>query len=133
VESLVAVTTGVLFGASVYLILRRDLVRVVIGFALLTNAVNLVLFAAGGLTRFNPPLVRTGELTPEVPFANPLPQALILTAIVIGFGLIAFTLVLVYRAHTRFQTLDPDEVRVAEPSEASRSTPEAARELEVIP
>lgn len=120
-ESMLAVVVGILFACGVYLLLRRDLVRVVVGVALITNAVNLLFFAAGRLTRFNPPLVAEGEVAPELPFANPLPQALILTAIVIGFGLLAFTLVLVYRAQRELNTLDPDEMRVAEPKDAQHA------------
>lgn len=114
-ETLLAFVVGGLVAAGVYLILSRNLVRLIIGVALLSNAVNLTLFTAGRLTRANPPLIPTGAEVPESPFANPLPQALILTAIVIGFGLLAFTLVLIYRANQELGTVDPDEMRLAEP------------------
>ncbi len=117
-ETLLAFVTGGLLSASIYLILRRNLVRLIIGVSLLTTAVNLLLFTMGRLTPANPPLVPAGADVPASPFANPLPQALILTAIVIGFGLLAFTLVLVHRANEELGTLDPDEMRVAEPPEA---------------
>lgn len=114
-ETLLAFVVGGLVAAAIYLILSRNLVRLIIGVALLSNAVNLSLFVSGRLTRVHPPLIPEGALAPEGVFANPLPQALILTAIVIGFGLLAFTLVLVYRAHQELGTVDPDEMRVAEP------------------
>jgi multicomponent Na+:H+ antiporter subunit C len=114
-ETLLAFVVGGLFAAGIYLVLRRNLVRLIIGIALISNAANLTMFTAGRLTRGQPPLIPAGAERPEGLFANPLPQALILTAIVIGFGLLAFTLVLVYRASQELDTLDPDEMRVAEP------------------
>jgi multicomponent Na+:H+ antiporter subunit C len=115
VETLLAFVIGGLVTAGVYLILSRNLVRLIIGVALLSNAVNLTLFTSGRLTRANPPIIPADMDVPEGVFANPLPQALILTAIVIGFGLLAFTLVLVYRASQELGTVDPDEMRLAEP------------------
>jgi multicomponent Na+:H+ antiporter subunit C len=116
-ETLLALTIGVLFASGIYLMLRRNLLRFIFGLALLTNAVNLVILAGGRVTRGEPPLIPAGETTLTLPFANPLPQALILTAIVIGFGLLAYALVLLYRAHEELQTLDSDEMRAAEPHE----------------
>jgi multicomponent Na+:H+ antiporter subunit C len=116
-ETLLALTIGVLFASGIYLMLRRNLLRFIFGLALLTNAVNLVILAGGRVTRGEPPLIPAGETTLTPPFANPLPQALILTAIVIGFGLLAYALVLLYRAHEELQTLDSDEMRAAEPHE----------------
>jgi multicomponent Na+:H+ antiporter subunit C len=107
VQTLLAVLVGVLYTAGVYLIMRRSLVKVLIGLILLGHAANLLIFTAARLTRVNPPLVRFGDLVPAEPFADPLPQALILTAIVIGFGLQAFTLVLFKRA---YQTVGNDDV-----------------------
>jgi multicomponent Na+:H+ antiporter subunit C len=60
-------------------------------------------------------VIPTGAKVPPAPYANPLPQALILTAIVISFGLLAFTLVLVYRNYTRTQSVDADALDTAEP------------------
>ncbi len=116
-EPLVAVLVGVLMGASVYLMLSRNLVRFVFGLVLISNAANLLIFAAGGMTPAAPPLIAPGETLPDPGVANALPQALILTAIVISFGLLAFALVLAFRAYQELDTVDTDAMRVAEPAE----------------
>lgn len=112
---LLALLIGVLFAASVYLMLGRNLIRYLFGLVLIGNAANLVIFVAGGLTRAVPALVPAGETVPAETLANALPQALILTAIVIGFGLLAFALVLARRAHDEMETVDTDAMRLAEP------------------
>ena len=66
--------------------------RVLFGLILLSNAANFVIFAAGGMSEGLPPLIGRGDYVLEAPYSNPLPQALILTAIVISFGLLAFAL-----------------------------------------
>lgn len=114
-ETLLSFVVGGLLAAGIYLMLRRNLVRLIIGVALVSNAANLTMFVSGRLTRGNPPLIPADADLPPGVFANPLPQALILTAIVIGFGLLAFSLVLVYRANQELGTIDPDKMRVAEP------------------
>lgn len=114
-ELVTAVVCGALIAASFYLLMRRSLLRFVIGLILLSNAVNLVIFTMGRFTRAQPPVIPKGAKMPPEPFANPLPQALILTAIVISFGLLAFTLVLVYRHFAASQTIEADDVRASEP------------------
>ena len=109
-DVLLAILAGVLTAAGVYLLLQRSLLRMLFGVILLSNAVNLVLFVAGRTLRAAPPIVPTGMTAPPEAVANPLPQALILTAIVIGFGLVAFAFVLLYRAYATFGTLDADEL-----------------------
>ncbi|KJS45417.1 MAG: hypothetical protein VR70_00640 [Rhodospirillaceae bacterium BRH_c57] len=109
------VLIGVLVACSIYLMLSRNLVRVVLGLSLLSNAVNLIIFTSGRLTRAIPPLVAEGGTLPPEGYANPLPQALVLTAIVIGFGLLAFALVLTYRAYQELGTVDTTAMRHAEP------------------
>ena len=108
--TLLALLVGVLTTCGVYLMLRRTLLQVLFGLILLSNAVNVLLFTAGGVLRGAPPLVPDGLAAPASVVANPLPQALILTAIVIGFGLVAFALVLVYRTYTTFGTADTDDL-----------------------
>jgi multicomponent Na+:H+ antiporter subunit C len=98
-EWAIASLIGVLFGCGVYCLLRRSVVRLVIGVLLLSQGANLLVFLSGGLTRGSPPMVASGAKVPDAPFADPLPQAMVLTAIVIGLGLIAFLLTLVFRAH----------------------------------
>lgn len=95
-ESVLAVVVGTLFAAGTYLILRRSLVKLLLGLLLMAHGANLLLFTLSGLRRGAPPLI--GLEGGQETYADPLPQALILTAIVIGFSLTAFTLVLAYRA-----------------------------------
>ena len=120
-EVMLALVVGVLVAASVYLMLGRNLIRFVFGLVLLSNAANMTIFASGRLVRENPPLVPGGLSAPPELVANALPQALILTAIVIGFGLLAFALALVLRAYRTLGTLNSDDMRDAEP------LPESAR------
>ncbi len=102
-----AVAIGGLYAAALYLLLRRNVARVILGLSLLTNATNLLIFTVAGLVRARPPLTPEGAQQPTPPFADPVPQALILTAIVIGFGVLAFALVLAYRA---FQVVGSDDL-----------------------
>ncbi len=116
-ESLTALLVGLLVAASVYLMLARNFLRFLFGLILLSNAANLVIFAAGRMTAGAPALVPEGASVPDGVIGNALPQALVLTAIVIGFGLLAFTLALTFEAYRRLRTLDSDEMRHAEPDE----------------
>ena len=109
-EAWLALAAGGLTAGAVYLLLARSLVHFVFGIVLLSNAANLVLFAAGRTTWGLPALVPDGMATPDGPIANALPQALILTAIVIGFGLLCFVLVLVDRVRRRWGTADIDQI-----------------------
>jgi multicomponent Na+:H+ antiporter subunit C len=124
-ETILAVLVGWLFAAAVYLMLSRSLVRYLFGLVLIGNAANLVIFASGRLTRGEPALVPEGLAAPAEAVANALPQALILTAIVIGFGLLAFAFVLAYRAHDELGTVDTDAMRVAEPVAPEETAPAA--------
>jgi multicomponent Na+:H+ antiporter subunit C len=125
-ESLLAIAVGVLVACAVFLILARDLIRVMLGLAILSNAANLVIFTSGRVTRGAPPIVPSDLKVPEGMVANPLPQALILTAIVIGFSLLAFALVLSYRAYASMRTVDVDAMRVAEPPYPRQEVPSGA-------
>jgi multicomponent Na+:H+ antiporter subunit C len=100
--------------AGVYLMLSRDVLRCVLGLAVLGSGANLALFAAGRLGLEAPPLIPLGETVLRAA-ANPLPQALVLTAIVIGFSLLCFSLVLVLRLIQRADTDDALALRYAEP------------------
>lgn len=102
-----------LFGCAVYMVLSRHLVRVVLGLSLLTTAVNLVLFQTGRLRSVQPPLIPPGAERLR-DGADPLPQALVLTAIVIGFALSVILAVLALRAYRAHGTLRSDEIRAAE-------------------
>ena len=107
---------GLFFAAAVYLMLSKFLVRVLLGVVLLGNAVNLLLFTSGRILREVPPIIPAGHDVPQALTANPLPQALILTAIVISFSFFAFLLVLSYRAFQDLGTDNANEMRVAEPA-----------------
>ena len=109
-EGLLALSSGVLYAAGIYLMLRRRLAQIIIGLGLLSNGTNLLIFTAGGLTRARPPVIPDGESALVPPYADPVPQALVLTAIVIGFGLTAFSLVLADRVHDTVGTDDVDDV-----------------------
>ncbi len=119
-EVLFAITIGVLVAAAVYLMLSNHLLRFIFGLVLISNAANLTIFVSGRLTDGAPPLIPEGADAPAGFVANALPQALVLTAIVIGFGLFAFAIVLVFRAWTSLNSLTPDEMRLAEPEEAQK-------------
>ena len=116
-EPLLAAAIAVLIGVAAYLLTDRHLIRVLLGVVLLSNAVNLALFLAGDLTRGAPPIVPAGSEVLAAPAANALPQALVLTAIVIGFGLFAFTLALIYQTWKRLGAVDSDCLDVAEKDE----------------
>jgi len=101
---LLAVLTGLLVAAGTWLVLQRLLLHLVLGIGLLGHAANLLVFAAGGVSE-SPAFAPGG--TPLPGAADPLPQALVLTAIVIGFGATAFLLALAWRA---FRTLGDDDL-----------------------
>ena len=107
---LLAVVIGVLYALGLYMMLRRSMTKLIIGLALIAQAANLLIFvaASGGLVRDGPPIIRAGETAATTPVADPVPQALILTAIVIGFGVLAFALVLFHRTYDCVGTDDID-------------------------
>ena len=102
---------GVLYACGLYLVMRRSMVKLILGLALLGHAANLLIFTVGGLTRGGTPLVPAAHETLVPPYPDPVPQALVLTAIVIGFGVQAFALVLIKRAHREVGTDDLDAMR----------------------
>ncbi|HRP79007.1 MAG TPA: NADH-quinone oxidoreductase subunit K [Aquamicrobium sp.] len=113
-EPVFALAFGVMVAVAAYLLMSRNVLRVVLGLLVLGNATNLSIFLAGRIGVRAPPLVAAGE-TVLVGGANPLPQALILTAIVISFSLVAFTVVLFESTNRRLGTLDTEAMREAEP------------------
>jgi multicomponent Na+:H+ antiporter subunit C len=110
-----AALAGLFLTAAIYLLLSRSLIRMLLGLVLIGNAVNLVILTAGRLSRLIPPIAFDGSSAPPPGSANPLPEALILTAIVIGFAMFAFLLVLAWRAYRTLDADDTDRMRVAEP------------------
>jgi multisubunit Na+/H+ antiporter MnhC subunit len=116
-EAWFALLVGVFFTVAVYLMLSKFIIRVLLGVAVLGNAVNLLIFTGGRLMREVPPVIVGDSEALVGPAANPLPQALILTAIVISFSFFAFLLVLSWRAYEDLATDNTDEMRVAEPGD----------------
>jgi multicomponent Na+:H+ antiporter subunit C len=94
-----ALMIAVLFGAGTFCLLRRCLMRLVVGIILIGQGASLLVFMAGGLTRGRPAIAAADAVAPAPGAADPLPQALVLTAIVIGFGLTVFAVTLLRRAH----------------------------------
>jgi len=113
-EIVLAFVVGGLYAAGLYMLMRRSIVKLIIGLGLLGHAANLLIFTVGRLTRGRPPLVALGTTLPTEPFGDPLPQALILTAIVIGFGVQAFALVLIKRAYQTVGTDDLDGMKATD-------------------
>lgn len=115
---MLALLSGILVAAGAYLMMSGRTVPYLFGLTMISNAANLLIFTSGGLTFGAPPLVPEGAKT-ITGAANALPQALILTAIVIGFGLLVFALALAFRAQAVMGTSDMDAIRLAEPREGA--------------
>ncbi|MDZ4201340.1 MAG: Na+/H+ antiporter subunit C [Gallionella sp.] len=92
-EAIIAIAIGLLTACGVFLMLRARTFPLILGLTLLSYAVNLFLFASGRLHMDSPPLIRA-----DASYTDPLPQALVLTAIVIGFGMTAYLVMLSLRA-----------------------------------
>ena len=109
-EILMAVLIGILFMSATYLMLSKSLLRIIIGTGLLSHGAHLLILTMGGLKRGAVPLL--GEHAKN--YVDPIPQALILTAIVIGFGVTSFFLVLAFRAYQELGTDNMDRLRGTE-------------------
>lgn len=99
-ELIMILVIGILFTAAIYLILSRSILKIILGTGLLSHGSHLLILTMGGLGGIAPPVLAEGVTD----YADPLPQALILTAIVISFGVTAFILVLAYRAYAVHKT-----------------------------
>jgi multicomponent Na+:H+ antiporter subunit C len=113
-DLILPIITGILYTAGMYLMLRRSFVKLIIGMVILGHATNLFLFVISRITRGMPALVQEGATEPQTLFADPLPQALILTAIVISFGIQAFAIVLLKRVYLQTGTSDLDQLDVTD-------------------
>lgn len=102
-----SILVGILFAIGIYLILTKSLLRIILGTSILGHGVNLLIITMGGLKRGGPPLLGIKNLT----YADSLPQALLLTAIVINFATTALFLVLSYRAYKVLGTDDTEQMR----------------------
>lgn len=102
-----SILAGLLFATGVYLILQKQLLRIIIGTGLLSHGAHLFILTMGKLERGAPPILMDGVES----YTDPLPQALILTSIVISFGVTSFLLVLAYRAYRTNHTDNMDKLR----------------------
>ena len=113
---LLLLVISLVVSAGVLLLLARDLFRQIIGLAMLGSAANLIVFTAARPGTLIPPVIEAGAQQLAATAANPLPQALVLTAIVIGFALLCFALALGARLVRDQAGSDPDALRAAEPA-----------------
>lgn len=112
-EIILAILVGVLYTAGVYMLLRRSILKFIIGIIFLSNATNLLVFLAAGIVPGEPAFTdEYGAITNTV--ADPLPQALVLTAVVIGLGIVVYLLAVKYRLFYETQTDDLDQLKPTE-------------------
>ena len=112
-----SLTIAAMFASGAYLMLKRDLIRLIAGMILIGNAANLFIMASG-LRRGAAPILPTDE-----PMADPLVQAMVLTAIVISFATAALALALVYRVYISHYSVDLSRLSTAEEQQAERDEP----------
>src|SRR5690625_1941789 len=106
-ETFIIIVAGVLITSATYLLLSQDFIRVILGTSVLTHEVHLLIMAMGGFKGADVPII--GEK--QTSYVDALPQALILTSIVINFAVAAFFLVLAYQLYNRTQTDDLSKLR----------------------
>lgn len=106
-ETFITIIAGILFTVGTYLILSKGLLRIILGLSLFTHGVHMMLMAINGLKKGAAPLLGEGATS----YTDPVPQALILTSIVISFALTAFSLVLGYRTYRELGTDDLEQLR----------------------
>lgn len=111
-ELLLLLLVGILYSAGIFLMLRRSMVKLLLGLILIGNAANILIFLTGGLTRGKPPIIKDSQTTFTDIYADPVPQALILTAIVISFALTAFAIILLKKVYTTTGTDDLDSLNI---------------------
>lgn len=109
-ETILSILVGVLFGAGLYFLLHNSFIKLILGIIIFANAANLFLLLAGRITRDAPAFISKDQEVPVEQLADPLPQALILTAIVIGLGVQAFAIVLLKRIYYTAKTSDLDKL-----------------------
>jgi multicomponent Na+:H+ antiporter subunit C len=105
-----SILSGILFTCGIYLLLQKQLLRIIIGTALLSHGAHLFILTMGGLGIGAPPILKESVQI----YRDPLPQALILTSIVISFGVTSFLLVLAYKTYKTNQTDNIEELRGTE-------------------
>ncbi|MBN2486982.1 MAG: NADH-quinone oxidoreductase subunit K [Bacteroidales bacterium] len=108
-EITLAILIGLLYAVGAYMILRRSILKFIIGIIFLSNATNLLVFISSGIVAGKPVFVKGARI--DGPLADPLPQALVLTAIVIGLGIVVFSLALKYKFFSETGTDDLDQLK----------------------
>lgn len=114
-ETWIPPVIGMLYATAFYLMMRRSIVKMILGLILLSHGTNLLIFISGGLTPGGVPIVGPGQKVHTGPLPDPLAQAMILTAIVISFAVLAFVLVLTYRSYESIGTDDVDDLKMTDP------------------
>lgn len=109
-EILLIIIIGLLHAGGLYMLLRRSMFKMIIGLILLGNGANLLIFLLGRLVKGKPPVIEDGMKVFSDIYADPVPQALVLTAIVIGFGLQSFAIILIKKVYKVLNTDDLDEL-----------------------
>ncbi|HLR00892.1 MAG TPA: Na+/H+ antiporter subunit C [Sphingobacterium sp.] len=109
-ELVLVVLIGILYATGIFLILRRSMVKLLLGIALLGNGTNILIFLLGNIVKGSPPIIGENVNILREIYADPVPQALILTAIVISFGLTAFAIVLLHRVYAFLDSDDLDDL-----------------------
>ncbi len=99
---------GILFASGTYLMLQKNILKLVLGLALISHAANVILISSGWIGPGQVPILGKDD---SIPFVDPIPQALVLTAIVIGFAALAFLLVLSLRVYRDLKTSNIEEIR----------------------
>jgi multicomponent Na+:H+ antiporter subunit C len=107
-EVLLAIVTGALYAGGIFMMLRRSLMKIIIGLILIGNAANLLIFLLARINKDAPPIIDAADKMLTGSYADPVPQALILTAIVISFGLQSFAIVLIRKIYAVMGTEDMD-------------------------
>ncbi len=111
-ELLLILLVGIFYSSGVFLMLRRSMVKLLLGLLLLGNGANILIFLTGGLTKGKPPIIDGAEKTFSDVYADPVPQALILTAIVISFALNSFAVILLKKVYETTGSDDLDSLNI---------------------
>ncbi|MBS2097719.1 NADH-quinone oxidoreductase subunit K [Carboxylicivirga linearis] len=111
-ELILSIVIGVLYTVGVFFLLRRSMIRIILGVLFLGNATNLLIFVASGVTPdAQPSFLSSSTEAASSNMADPMPQALILTAIVISFGVVAYLLTLLRKTHEITGEEDMDQLK----------------------
>ncbi len=113
-EIVFIILIAVLYAAGIFMLLRRSMVKLLVGITLLGNGANLLIFLLGSITKGKPPVIDSAAKLFTDIYADPVPQALILTAIVIGFGIQSFAIVLLKRVYVLVNSDDLDDLNTPE-------------------